>query len=75
MTEQEKKDLDSFKAATVEQKLKTFDYLKMLSSMSNESLNQAGYCDGMAEAILSALRDGIKKIDRLMKDHLKKYPD
>ena len=76
MNEQEQKDLDELKAAIQKEKLNTYSYLTSLSSATETELKHSGYGGKTnAEAVYVALKRSLKKIDKLIADHVKRYPD
>jgi hypothetical protein len=74
--EQEQVDLDELKTAIQKIKLSTFDYLRDVARWSETDLKHAGYGGKTnAEAMALVHAAALKSIDKLTKDHLKKYPD
>lgn len=63
------------KAKMVEKKLFYFDYMVSISKMNDIELSHCGYRNGTAPALLSILKDAIKEQDKIVKEHIKKYPD
>ena len=76
MTEQEKLDLEILKSSIQMEKLHCFSYLLFLSKATPESLVTSGYRNvSNAEAMAQAFKTYVARIEKLTKDHVKKYPD
>lgn len=69
-------DLAKNHAQVAEIKSNTFNYMSRASQYTEEQMRQSGYGSyTRAEMLESILKDAQKKIDKIWKDHIKKYPD
>jgi hypothetical protein len=76
MEEQEKKDLEELKKKQIDIKIKTFDYLKVISHFNDTDLKHSGYSGKtIAQAMESVMTRAIKELDKLVSEYIKKYPD
>jgi hypothetical protein len=76
MNEQEQKDIEILKAAIQDVQNTCFRLLTSLNSYDRKSLDMAGYNGkSNAEAMQLAFRDQQKRIEKLNREFLRKYPD
>lgn len=76
MSEQEATDLVELKEAMRDEKLTSYSWLISLAEAKPDQLRTSGFGGKTnAEAVLAGLAMSKKKIDKLLADHLKKYPD
>lgn len=76
MNEQEKKDLDVMLVSISQIKDNFFSLGKMIVRATPDELQLYGYSGKTnAEALLISFKDQLAKIDKLHKEHVKKYPD
>lgn len=76
MTEQEQKDVDAMNAAIIQKKLGLFGLLETLDRATPMTLEQMG-CKGktQGEAMQLFYQMAKKEIDKMLKAHVRKYPD
>jgi ABC-type oligopeptide transport system ATPase subunit len=76
MTEQEKTDLEFLRKEIDRIKKNTFDYLRTLDRATPEELTYSGYRNMTnAEAMRKAYQNAVESIDKLTREHVRKYPD
>ena len=76
MNEQEIKDLEEVKVKVDEIKLHTWDYLRLVSKYTEIDMISSGYrSKTKAEAMKEIFDSTQKKIDKLINNYVKKYPD
>lgn len=71
---QEQADLDIMHAARIDRQVRMYDYMSALSRMDETGLRNSGH-KSFEAALVYAFRSAEKDIARLIKEHLKKYPD
>jgi hypothetical protein len=76
MSEEEATDLVTLRKAMQDEKLTTYSWLLALAEAKPDHLTHSGF-DGKtnAEAVLAALMYSKKKLDKMLADHIRKYPD
>lgn len=74
MEEQEKKDLEALQSAMKAEKIRCFDTCRCILNYDDTNLKFSGH-KTIESAVLSNLKYYRDKIDKLVKEHLKKYPD
>ena len=76
VSEEEEKDLAVMKQKMQDEKLACYDYLKYLDRDNLEGLASSGYRNMTnAEAMRMAFKSSQRRLEKLEKDFLKKYPD
>lgn len=73
---QEQKDIDLLNEAIQKEKLNTFSFLSSLNEADINQLKYSGYGGKTnAEAMQMAFQGSLKKIKKLIVEHVQRYPD
>lgn len=76
MSEQEATDLVTLRQAMQDEKVSSYAWLISLAEAKPDQLNQSGFGGKTnAEAVLAGLMYSKKKIDKMLAEHLRRYPD
>ena len=72
---EEERDCKAMMEEVKEIKCVAFDAMRSVARMSEEELKWSGHRKGNAEAVLSALNNALKDIEKESKKFLTKWPD
>lgn len=75
MTEQEQKDLDAMKVSMAAERDLFYSIARDLDRQDERGLLICGHRNGRDKAIADTFRRSLTKLEKMIRDHERKYPD